>query len=244
MRLFGRVKRLDWPLPPAPPRPRAGRGQRKWFFRVTAAAVLFLIFLAIRETQAPLGVRVREGLQYVLTTEWNYQPVVDRVVRLGLQTVNVDLPFLDTVPHRPDGETEMVTGPANGLLPPVTGTVVREYGWVTDPADNRERFHPGVDISAPAGTPVWAVLAGLVTQVGENPTYGPYVLLDHGSEVYTLYAQLHDIQVRKGDRVEAGQVLAEVGDQGDFPGPGVHFEFREQGALVNPLEKITFPENP
>ncbi|AZK59979.1 M23 family metallopeptidase [Candidatus Desulforudis audaxviator] len=241
MRLFTREKRLDWPLPPAAPRSRAGRSQQKWFFRVTAAVVLFLVFLAIRETQVPLGVQVREGLQYVLTTEWNYQPVVDRVVRLGLQTVSVDLPFLDTVPQRPDGDTEMVTVPANGLLPPVPGTVVREFGWVADPVDNRERFHPGVDISAPAGTPVRAVMSGLVSQVGENPTYGPYVLIDHGSEVYTLYAQLQNIQVRKADRVEAGRVLAEVGNKGDFPGPGVHFEFREQGALVNPLEKITFP---
>lgn len=211
---------------------------------MTAAVALFLVFLTIRETRVPLGVQVRDGLQYVLTTDWNYQPVVDRVVRLGLQTVNVDLPFLDTVPHRPEGETEMVTVPANGLLPPVPGTVVREFGWVTDPVDNRERFHPGVDIIAPAGTAVRAVMSGLVSQVGENPTYGPYILLEHGSEVYTLYAQLHNIRVRKGDRVEPGQALAEVGNQGDFPGPGVHFEFREQGALVNPLDRITFPENP
>lgn len=245
LRLFRRERRLDWPLPPAAPRLRAGRRERKWFLRVTAAAVLFLLFLAVKETQAPLGVQVREGLQYVLTTEWNYQPVVDRVVRLGLQTVNVDLPFLETLPRRPDGETEMVvTVPANGLQPPVAGRVEREFGWVTDPVDKRERFHPGVVISAPAGTPVRAVTSGLVSQVGENPTYGPYILIDHGGEVYTLYAQLHNIRVRKADRVEAGAILAEVGNQGDFPGWGVHFEFREQGALVNPLDKIDFPGNP
>lgn len=242
MKWLAREKRLDWPQPQPLPPPR-GRGPRRWFLRLTVVVVLFLAFLVIRENQAPWGVQVREGLQYVLTTDWNYQPVVDRVVRLGLQTVSVDVPFLDSKPHRTDGDAEMVLVPVDDLVLPVAGTVVREFGWVADPADSREWFHPGVDIAAPAGTPVRAVMAGVVVQVGENITYGPYVLVDHGDETHSLYAQLENVRVGENERVEQGQPLAEVGKKGDFPGPGVHFEFREKGALIDPLTRFAFPED-
>jgi|Deesub1362A_J573_1020465.scaffolds.fasta_scaffold00070_32 murein DD-endopeptidase MepM/ murein hydrolase activator NlpD len=242
VRLFMREKRLDWPLPQQAPRLRR-TGPGRWLFRVAVAAAVFVAFLVIRESQAPWGVQVREGLRYVLTTEWNYQPVVDRVVRLGLQTVNVDIPFLDTRPHRSDGDVEMAIGPIDEPVLPVAGTVVREFGWVVDPVNNREWFHPGVDIAAPAGTPVRAAMSGVVARVGENLTYGRYVLVEHGNETYTLYAQLENIRVKKKDQVEQGQLLAEVGTKGDFPGPGVHFEYREKGALVDPLTRFTLPEN-
>lgn len=242
MRLFAREKRLDWPLPPPGPRPRTtGRG--KWLLRVVAAAAVFLAFLVIRETQAPWGVQVREGLRYVLTTDWDYQPVVDRVVRLGLQTVSVDIPFLDTRTPKSGDEAQMALGPWDELALPVEDTIVREFGWIKDPLNNREWFHPGLDIAAPAETPVRAVMAGRVVQVGENPTYGRYVLLDHGDETYTLYAQLENVMVKKGDWVEQGQQLAEVGTKGDFPGPGVHFEYREKGELVDPLIRFGTAEN-
>ncbi|MBE0466513.1 MAG: M23 family metallopeptidase [Candidatus Desulforudis sp.] len=242
MRLFTRVKRLDWPLPPQASR-RQGTSPRRWLFRLTVVTLVFVAFLAIRQSESPWGVQVRQGLQYVLTTDWNYQPVVDRVVRLGLQTVSVDIPFLDTRPHGPDADTEMVTVQMEDLVLPVSGTVVREFGWITDAEEGRERFHPGVDLAAPAGTPVRAVMSGVVAQVGENPTYGPYVLMEHGPETYTLYAQLENIRVAKDDRVEQGRILAEVGKKGDFPGPGVHFELREKGELVDPLTRLAFPEN-
>lgn len=232
--------RLDWP---SSPRRLGVRGPtRRLIGQCLLVAVVFVVLLAIKDGRGPVGTRVRDSLAYVLTTEWNYQVALDRVINLGLQTVAVDVPFLTGPPHR----DSVVMGPADGepgapgaeLPMPVSGRLVKEYGWVVDPLDNLERFHPGVDIAAPEGSPVRAVMPGTVKMIGEDGTYGPYVLLDHGDDVFTLYANLGELMVAEGDRVTVGQVLGGVGTKGDLGEPGLHFELREQGKLIDPLTRL------
>lgn len=207
--------------------------RRRTLYRAAVVAALLVVILGLRAWDAPPGLKVREGLRYILTTEWDYQPLVERVVALGLTAANVDLPFLGSIVGR--ATPALAPGHEEGLAVPTSGKVVRPFGWTRDALDDMERFHPGVDIGAPAGNPVRAVLPGRVARVGNDRALGPYLLLDHGEGTYSLYAQLQEITVLPGQEVTAGQTLARVGAVGDVAGGGLHFEFRKKGKLVDPF---------
>lgn len=103
-------------------------------------------------------------------------------------------------------------------------------------------FHKGLDIAAPIGRSVLACSDGVVlfTGVKENfDKYGRIVLLDHGKGVYTQYAHLDRILVKKGQRVKRGQKIASVGNTGYTTGPHLHLEVRVRNQMYNPLAYFT-----
>jgi murein DD-endopeptidase MepM/ murein hydrolase activator NlpD len=101
----------------------------------------------------------------------------------------------------------------------------------------RYRQHEGVDIGAPEGSPIRAVNAGLVLYSFNGMRgYGNAVILLHGDGTMTLYAHCRATLVVAGQRVERGQVIAEVGDTGLAHGAHLHFEWRRSGRTLDPLE--------
>jgi murein DD-endopeptidase MepM/ murein hydrolase activator NlpD len=102
-----------------------------------------------------------------------------------------------------------------------------------------ERFHAGVDLLAPAGTPVTAAGPGVVTWAGRRAGgWGLLVVVRHPDGVRTLYAHLESIGVRVRQQVAGGAVLGRVGATGDATGPHLHFEVRVHGAAVDPLHAL------
>lgn len=101
--------------------------------------------------------------------------------------------------------------------------------------------HTGVDIAAPFGATIIAANDGTVVKVSRemNPAYGMYVMLDHGGEISTLYAQCSQILVAEGDRVVKGEKIAEVGATGHATQPSLHFEVREAGMWRDPMPYVT-----
>jgi murein DD-endopeptidase MepM/ murein hydrolase activator NlpD len=97
------------------------------------------------------------------------------------------------------------------------------------------RAHLGVDYGAPTGTQVRAVSDGSVEFAGWQNGYGNVVQLRHANERTTLYAHLSRIDVRKGQSVEQGQTIGAVGATGWATGPHLHFEFRVNGRVEDPL---------
>nr|WP_222623030.1 M23 family metallopeptidase [Ramlibacter cellulosilyticus] len=104
------------------------------------------------------------------------------------------------------------------------------------PIHHTWRAHTGVDYGAPTGAPVRTVGDGVVDFAGQMNGYGNVVKIEHGGANSTLYAHLSRIDVRRGQRVERGQRIGAVGSTGWATGPHLHFEFREGGALKDPLE--------
>jgi murein DD-endopeptidase MepM/ murein hydrolase activator NlpD len=100
------------------------------------------------------------------------------------------------------------------------------------------RPHEGIDITAPAGTPIEAPGAGVVVKAGWEGGYGNTVELDHGYGIVTRYAHASRLAVRKGQRVERGDVIAYVGRTGLAVGPHLHYEVHVNGRPVNPLRYI------
>ncbi len=97
------------------------------------------------------------------------------------------------------------------------------------------RAHNGVDYAAPVGTPVRTVAHGTVKFAGRQNGYGNVVELEHPGGRSTLYAHLSRIDVRVGQRVEQGQTIGAVGATGWATGPHLHFEFKVNGQVRDPL---------
>ncbi len=99
-----------------------------------------------------------------------------------------------------------------------------------------QRFHTGIDLAAPTGTPIYAARAGQVDTAGWSRFgYGLHVILDHGGAHETLYGHMSRIAVRPGQWVARGDLLGYVGSTGWSTGPHLHFEVRVGGAARNPV---------
>jgi murein DD-endopeptidase MepM/ murein hydrolase activator NlpD len=127
---------------------------------------------------------------------------------------------------------------ANGEMPwPILGPITSGYGWRIHPIFDTPEFHTGVDIAAAWGTPVEAPAPGRVIYAGTLPANGTLVILDHGRGLTTTYSHLSSYDVRIGERVERGQVIAQVGSTGWSTGPHLFFEIRQNGRPIDPLSR-------
>jgi murein DD-endopeptidase MepM/ murein hydrolase activator NlpD len=102
--------------------------------------------------------------------------------------------------------------------------------------------HPGIDLSTPAGTPVYAADAGLVIFAGWTGVgYGNTVVIDHGNGYRTLYGHLSQVSTYCGAKVQAGKLIGLSGSTGNSTGPHLHFEVRVPGGYLDPLKVLPTP---
>jgi len=113
---------------------------------------------------------------------------------------------------------------------PVPGVITSYFG-----ARRNGHRHTGIDISAPRGTPVRAVWAGVVIFSGRLGDYGNTVKIEHANGLVTLYAHNEHLLVRRGKKVKSGEQIATVGRSGHASGYHVHFEIRRHGKPIDPL---------
>ncbi len=122
------------------------------------------------------------------------------------------------------------------------GRISAPFGMRLDPIVEKVRMHEGLDIAVRIGTPVYASAAGVVERVQKTYTknrgYGKLVVLNHGNGVKTVYAHLHKIYVRRGQKVNRWDVIASVGTTGRSTGPHLHYEVVVQNKKVDPLKYI------
>lgn len=117
----------------------------------------------------------------------------------------------------------------------VVGNLTSGFGYRRDPISGVRKFHNGIDIAAPRGTPVYAYTNGKVVIAGWGNMTGNYVVIDHGGGLRTKYLHLSSISVSVGQSVKVGQKIGGVGSTGYSTGNHLHFEVTKNGVAVNPL---------
>jgi septal ring factor EnvC (AmiA/AmiB activator) len=139
--------------------------------------------------------------------------------------------------HRKSDPDMMVFSRQKGrLMPPVAGKIISRFG-ITQSGDYKSfTFQSGIDIRGKQGEPVRSVFRGNVIFAEWLKGYGNMVIINHGENYYTLYAHLQEMFKKKGDGVDAGEVIATLGDTGSLKGVCLHFELRHHGKPVDPLK--------
>jgi murein DD-endopeptidase MepM/ murein hydrolase activator NlpD len=133
--------------------------------------------------------------------------------------------------YLPGADSSAGNGPVNGYVWPSKGMLSSAYGW------RWGRMHKGIDIAAPTGTPIVAAAAGTVIHAGwSDGGYGYMVEVEHADGNMTRYGHNDRVLVSKGQQVNQGQQVSEMGSTGFSTGPHLHFEVHSRGqGAVNPM---------
>lgn len=142
-----------------------------------------------------------------------------------------------------DSSSEVTYSSGNGIFsrPVSGGRISSPFGPRTHPITGVVgKMHNGVDFAVPVGTSVHAASGGIVIMAEWYSGYGYTVIVDHGGGLWTLYGHLREggFKVSKGDTVSKGDVIAESGNTGNSTGPHLHFEVRDNGTAVNPMNYL------
>ncbi len=97
------------------------------------------------------------------------------------------------------------------------------------------KMHEGIDFTAARGTPIQATGNGKVVKVMKSPSYGNYVVIDHGSGYETLYAHMQKVEVKRGQKVKRGEQIGTIGNTGRSTAPHLHYEIHLNGKPINPI---------
>ena len=185
-------------------------------------------FAAVPGIGGPLEVGSLQGVEvpdFVESLERLSSQLSDRREKLAaLETLLMD--------RKLEAETYPAGRPVRG------GWVSSYFGRRTDPLTGKQEYHHGVDFAGRWGSQVVAVAAGVVTWSGRRYSYGQMVEVNHGNGYVTRYAHNKKNLVGVGEKVEKGQVIAEMGSSGRSTGPHVHFEVLHNGKVVNPKQYI------
>ncbi len=109
-----------------------------------------------------------------------------------------------------------------------------DYGNRIHPTLGVQQFHNGVDMAAPAGSPILAAYDGEVVAASYSSTMGNYIMLDHGDGLYTIYMHASSLGVSQGQMVVRSEQIATVGSTGRSTGNHLHFSVRVNGSYVSP----------
>lgn len=138
----------------------------------------------------------------------------------------------------PAGATDYVASDAKWTVPCKYTKMTSPYGWRVHPVHGDWRFHYGVDLAGPKGTPIKATRSGKVTTAQYSSSAGYYVKIDHGDGFSSVYMHMTHYIVKKGQQVDAGQVIGYMGSTGTSTGSHLHFGITYKGTYVNPKKYI------
>jgi peptidoglycan LD-endopeptidase LytH len=147
-----------------------------------------------------------------------------------------------TAPSPSKPQMKPITSP-EGYTAPIHGTWHSSGGFTYQPNSTHPKGHMGVDMRCPAGTPVYPLEAGVVSNVGTDPMGGNVVNVQHPGNVRTYYAHLSTARVQKGDKVTKDSVLGAVGNTGNASHtfPHLHFQVWQDGQIQDPARFFSVP---
>lgn len=187
------------------------------------AFALSWVFFAVQSARVPTLTRRLAGLHNEAVRLDTLQQRLDELQRRyaqvqGLMSVG--------------GQTISAPSPPTHWPLPIPGFITRGR---TDGADGT---HSGIDIAIPIGTEVRSAGAGVVVEVSESSEFGHFIRILHSDDYESLYGHLGKVLVSSGAKIDAERVIALSGNSGRSTAPHLHFEIRQGGAFVDPLQII------
>jgi len=198
--------------------------------------------LQTRLTEARMSLQLVSELQTELETMRGFQEKL--LYMLGIEegasgSADTLLANLDRSPATAAEALARAAAISGGPKPtawPVAGFVTGEF--VVGQQARGITPHLGIDIAAPTDTPVLSPADGVVARVGVEEFLGNFVEIQHGLGYLTVYGHCSRIAVGKGAKVDAGQIIAYVGQSGRSSAPHLHYEIWKQGEAVDPRELL------
>jgi len=137
---------------------------------------------------------------------------------------------------------EMLTGAGRFIYPVAAVRITSNFGPRKSPTAGASSSHGGIDLGprrpGTQGDAVFASAEGVVTRADYSKSYGNVVYVDHGDGFETRYAHLRGFTVGRGQRVQKGQQVGQLGNTGIGTGPHLHFEIRRNGRPINPITML------
>lgn len=155
----------------------------------------------------------------------------------SIDALNAEAKALEAELAKTNKNNSTYTGGKMAWPLPGHTVITSQFGNRLHPVLKVYKLHTGVDIAGSGcnGDPVVAANDGTVIKATYSTSYGNYIIIDHGGGITTLYAHSSKLLVKAGDKVKRGQEIMKVGTTGYSTGPHLHFEVRENGKYVNPL---------
>ena len=218
--------------------------------------------MALQTTMSELGAKA--ALDPSLQNSMNKLPAVVKNRAMGGPTANTTLALVTPGLNSPENTFGLLKDLLSGLedrlatvrtdvdkrnqLAAATPSIWPTHGWLSssmgnraDPFTGEKDFHPGLDISADKGDPVYATADGKVVNASAAGNYGNLVILDHGYGLETRYGHLSAFKVELGQAVKRGDLLGLVGSTGRATSSHLHYEVRANGRILNPLQLLLNP---
>jgi murein DD-endopeptidase MepM/ murein hydrolase activator NlpD len=218
--------------------------------------------MALQTAMSDLGARA--ALDPSLASSMDKLPAVVKSRAMGGPTAGTTLSSVTPGLSSPENTLELLKDLLQGLesrlqivrsdvdkrnqLAAATPSIWPTHGWLSssmgnrsDPFTGEKDFHPGLDISADKGDPVYATADGTVVNASAAGNYGNLVVLDHGFGLETRYGHLSAFKVKAGQTVKRGDLLGLVGSTGRATSSHLHYEVRANGRILNPLQLLLNP---
>ncbi len=129
------------------------------------------------------------------------------------------------------------------MVLPLKGKTTSNFGVRTHPISGDLRFHAGIDIAAEKGTNIYSAFDGEIVEADYDNWNGNFIKIKHDNDIMTVYCHCEKLNVIKGQKIRAGEVIATVGSTGSSTGPHLHFELRIDNISYNPQKALKEAKN-
>jgi len=197
--------------------------------RITICIIIVILVLLLKKVNIPLFKTALARIEYYICDySYEFQDIVEAVKNISRAP--------EMIPVLNQGNRRL-------LSMPVQGTISSEFGLRIHPILNRQQQHNGIDIVEKEGTPVEAVLNGIVESVSYDEEFGNKVMIRHDNGLTTVYAHLKDVYVKENETVKQGFIIGTIGNTGLSETAHLHFEIWRNGKAEDPRKWLDIPDN-